>query len=213
MNLVILGPQGCGKGTQAELLAKKFKLIHVDMGLLLRTIAKKKTKLGRKLNEIINLKKELVPNGEVGEVLKEGIKRISKRQGIILDGAPRRKNQISIIERALAEYGRVIDRVIFIDIPEKVSIERISKRFQCSHCFAHYILGKDIISGQEKCRCGGKIEQRIDDTPTGIKKRLKIFHRETMPVIREYAKRKMLVKIDGKLPATEVFQKIEKSLG
>lgn len=213
MNIVILGPQGSGKGTQAELIAKKFKLTHVDMGLLLRAVANKKTKLGIKLNETINLKKELVENGEVGAVLRVGLKQIPSKKGIILDGAPRRLTQIGTIESVLAEYGRSLDWVIFIDIPEKESIERISKRYQCPKCFKRYILGKDIANESEECRCGGKIQRRLDDTPVGIKKRLQIFRQETLPVIREYGKRKILLEIDGTQSVATVFKKIEKSLG
>jgi adenylate kinase len=209
MNLVILGPQGCGKGTQAELLKDKFTLGYVEMGKVLRNKAKEDSPLGRKINEIINIKKELVPDEVVMEALRETISQFPPQQGIIIDGAPRRVGQIDEVEKSLSETGRKLDKVIYINITETESVIRISKRYSCTKCQAHLILGKDIQNPQDPCHeCGGKIEQRSDDTPDGVRKRLKIFRQETMPVIEHYRKSGKLVEIDGTKIVERVFQDI-----
>ncbi|TAK94974.1 nucleoside monophosphate kinase [Patescibacteria group bacterium] len=198
MNLVILGPQGCGKGTQAKLLVEKYNLRHVDVGAALRNVSKSDTPLGQKVNEIINVKKELVPDAVITEVLESELANVSEASGVIIDGAPRRAGQIDEIEGALKKFGRKLDKVIFVNIPEKESVIRISKRYNCSQCGRQLILGKDVNNPYDPCHdCGGPTEQRPDDTPEGVRKRLQIFREETMPVLEYYRSKKMLIEVDG----------------
>ncbi len=209
MNLVILGPQGSGKGTQATLLAKKFNLVHIDVGLALRQAAKHKTKFGIRLDRIINKNKDLVPSEIVRAVLTRDLKQISSKKGVILDGAPRRKDQIMEIEEILGSFERKIDKVIYVKISQKEAVKRISKRYNCLRCFWRYVLGKEIISVKEKCKkCGGKIVRRTDDTPEGIKKRLSIFRKETIPVIKHFKKTGLLLEVDGMKKTEAVFKSI-----
>lgn len=213
MNLVILGPQGSGKGTQASLLEKKFNLVHIDMGLLLRLEALKKTVLGKKIYEIVYKKKELLPDAIMEKVLAGKLKSIPKNKGVVLDGSPRRTDQIKMVEDALLESGRKLDKVIYIKVPENESIKRISHRYHCYHCSRHYILGEDIKSTKEQCfSCGGKIVRRKDDTAEGVKKRLSIFRKETLPVIKHYKKEKKVVEVNGMGKIEEVSQKIIKGI-
>lgn len=213
MNIIILGPQGSGKGTQATLLAKKLNLVHIDMGMALRQAACRKTKFGIKLDRIINKNKELVSDEIVCNVLTLDLKKIPPKKGIIIDGAPRRKDQILEVEELLGGFGRKIDRAIFVNISQKEAIRRISKRYNCSRCFHHYVLGKEIKSAKEKCpKCGGKIVHRTDDTPEGIKKRLAIFRKETLPVIKHFKKFGLLLEVDGMKKTETVFKNILKGL-
>jgi len=213
MNLIILGPQGSGKGTQAMLLAKKLNLIHIDVGLALRQSARRKTKFGIKLDRIINKNKELVSNEIVRTVLSSDLKQLPTRKGLILDGAPRRKDQIMEIEELLGDFGRKLDRVVFVKISQKEAIKRISKRYNCSRCFRRYVLGKEIQSTKEKCqKCGGKVVRRVDDTPEGIKKRLSIFKKETLPVVKHFKKIGLLLEVDGMKKTELVFKEILKGL-
>jgi adenylate kinase len=213
MNLSILGPQGCGKGTQADMLTKKFHLEHIDIGLLLRQEALKKTKFGRTLNEIINHRKELVSDAIMAEVLISKLKKLKPTKGIILDGAPRRLSQIATIEESLISVGRKIDKVIFVRCSQQESIKRISNRYHCYNCSTHYVLGKDIKSPKEVCRkCGGKIVRRVDDTPAGVRKRLAIFKKETLPVIRWYKKQKKLIEVNGEEEIFAVQKKMAEQL-
>lgn len=213
MNFIILGPQGSGKGTQAILLAEKYNLEHVDVGSALREISENDTLLGKRLNEIINVKKELVSNEIIGEVLEHKLADIPENKGIIIDGAPRRFEQIKIVEDALLKFGRKIDKVISINISPEESIKRISKRFDCSECGARLIMGEDIETAKDPCpKCKGKIEQRKDDTPEGVRKRLSIFQEETVPVIEEYRRNGILLEVEGEGEEREIFNKIVKNL-
>ncbi len=213
MNIIILGPQGSGKGTQAELLAKKFKLEHIDMGSYLREVARLNTPLGKEINEIINIKKELVSDKILKKVIGIKLKELPREKGIVFDGVPRNKNQLDYLEKVIIEVGREINLVITINLSEAESIQRIANRRVCSHCKKVYILGKDEEAKTGICsRCGGKVIQRIDDTPEGVKKRLKIFKDKTLPIINYYQKQGKIVKINGDQTIKKVAENIEKKL-
>ncbi len=213
MNIVILGPQGSGKGTQAELLATKYKLVHIEMGEFLREVSSQKTVFGRKVNLIINKKKELVPDGIIKKILAQRVKKIPKSKGIIFDGIPRKLSQIKLINKIIGSLGRKIGKVIFVKISARESIKRISKRYHCMNCETGLILGRDIKSPKSKCPvCAGLVGQRVDDTIFGIKKRLAIFCRETLPVIRYYKRKKILIEINGEQPINNIFEQIVKKL-
>lgn len=210
MNLIILGPQGSGKGTQAKLLAQKFDLEHIEMGKFLREVAKFGTSLGKEIHEIINVRKELVGDQILKKVLRIKLADLPREKGVAFDGVPRRRDQLEYFEEALQEFGRKVDAVIYISLSEEESINRISKRWNCKKCAAMLIMGVDIQSEKDKCpKCGGEIFQRIDDTPEGVKKRLKIFREETMPVIDDYRKRKLLIEVDGRPSIEEIARSIE----
>ena len=209
MNLIILGPQGSGKGTQAKMLSEKFGLEHIDMGKYLREVAKLNTPLGKEIYQIQNVTKALVPSRILKEVLHIKLGDLPREKGIAFDGVPRAIDQAKYLEEAMLEFGRIIDRVIYIKLSAEESIRRISKRRVCEKCKAVYILGKDMKSKEEKCRkCGGKIIQRMDDTPEGIRKRLKVFEDETLPVISYFQEKGMVTEINGGQTVEEVFEEI-----
>jgi len=213
MNIVILGQQGSGKGTQACLLGEKFDMEHIDMGKTLREIARSDTPLGREIYEIQNVKKTLVSSKILKEILNVKLKSVPLKKGIIFDGAPRTFDQVQYLEDAMLEMGRKIDYVFFISIPETESIERTSKRRICNSCQAILVMGKGIKKEVDLCpKCGGKISQRKDDTPEGIKKRLEVFKKETLPVLEYYEKKGNLTKINGMQPPQKVFADIIKAM-
>jgi len=213
MNIVILGQQGSGKGTQAALLAEKFDLEHIDMGKTLREIALSDTPLGREIYEIQNVRKTLVSSKILREILNVKLKSIPLKKGIVFDGAPRTLDQVKYLEDAMLELGRKIDYILFISIPEQESIERASRRRLCNNCQAILVMGKIIKKENDRCpKCGGEVSQRKDDTPEGIKKRLEVFKNETMPVLEYYEKEGSLIKIDGMQPVKKVFSDIIKGI-
>ena len=220
MNIVILGPQGSGKGTQAEKLAQKFDAEHIDMGKFLREVAKLDTPLGKQIHEIINIKKELVSDRILREVIHLKIMGLPRERGVVFDGVPRNIQQLNYFEEVIKESGRKIDKAILIKLSEEESLKRISKRRICEKCKKVFILGKDIQNAclpvgmeDEKCNiCEGKIIQRIDDTKEGVMKRLKIFEQETMPMSEYYKKQGKFIEIDGDKEIEKVFEDILEKL-
>jgi adenylate kinase len=209
MNIIILGQQGSGKGTQAELLANRFDWDHFDTGKTLRQISKLETPLGKEVQEIVMVRKELVPSRILKEILHVRLGSLPRERGIVFDGVPRNLEQSGYFEDALLEFGRKIDKVFFVNISEEESLKRISKRWICGKCKNILIMGKDVKSDSDKCpHCAGEIMQRADDTPEGIKKRLGIFAQETMPVINHYKKQGALVEIRGEQDIEKVFEEI-----
>lgn len=210
MNIIIIGQAGSGKGTQAELLAKKFNLEHIDMGAALRNLAKNDSELGKEINEIINVRKELVPSRIMKEALHVKLGSFPREKGIVFDGVPRNLEQAGYLEEALREVGRKIDQVFFIRIPKEESLKRISGRFVCRNCKSAYI---KYDTGEKSCqKCGGELIQRIDDTPEGIEKRLRVFEKETIPVLNHFRKKRVLTEVNGMKEVVEVFRDIIASI-
>lgn len=213
MNIVILGPQGSGKGTQALFLSEKLDAVHIDLGRTLRKLAKEENALGKELYEIVHIKKELVSDEVIEKVLAEEFKRIPLEKGIILDGAPRRIEQIEDVREAFAISGRKIDKIIFINVPEEESLERVSRRYSCSKCHKHFALGENLESPTDLCPdCNSPVEQRQDDTKEGILKRLSIFKEQTVPVIEYFRKENVLIEVDGTRSKMEILDEILEKL-
>ncbi len=209
MNIVILGPQGSGKGTQAEMLVRKFQWEHVDMGKALRGIAKQDTQLGKEIYAIQNVTHTLVPNIILQKALRLKLGSIPREQGLILDGLPRTIDQIECVVSVVQEYGRKINKVFFVNISPEESVRRVSRRWSCGACGEPLIMGRDIENSADPCpKCGGNITQRVDDTEEGIKKRLEVFARETLPVVRDFQKQGLAAEINGEQPKEKVFQDI-----
>lgn len=213
MNLIVLGPQGSGKGTQAAFLAKEFDLEHVDMGAYLRRVAEQDTPLGKEVYRIQNVEKGLVPSRILEKVLKIKIGGLPREKGIVFDGVPRKIEQMNYLDKLISETGREISAVVFINISDGSAIKRTSLRRVCKKCGAKLIMGKDVKSENDACpKCGGEIFQREDDTPEGIKKRLEVFQKETLPVIENYRKRNLVLEIDGEGTIEEIREEIKKKV-
>lgn len=214
LNLSILGPPGSGKGTQAEFLVDRYHLYHVDVGMELRKISREDTPLGRKVNDFINKKNILVPNDIVLDVLSHKLVQIPFEQGIILDGAPRRIDRVLPLEQMLEKLRRSLDIVIYLNVPEDLLIERIAHRYFCEKCGHFWIEGVDVQNAAtDKCPlCDGRLRQREDDTPAGIRRRLEVFHSETQPVIDHYRKKGVLIEIDGRGSIDEVQSALKNAL-
>ena len=183
MNLIILGPQGSGKGTQAKLIAEKFGLTHISTGALIRQEIESGSQFGKILEEKINTG-ELVSDAELFSILEKAP--LGDGNGFILDGTPRNINQAKELENVFAKIGVTLDLVIHLDIPYEVSIERMTKR--------------------------ANIEHREDDNLEAMKKRLDIYQKETSPVIEYYRDQGKLIEIDGTPDVDSIFQTISRKL-
>lgn len=215
LNVIIFGPQGAGKGTQAKLLAHKYNLEHLEAGRILRDIVSKGGELADKISDYL-VKGLLVPTDFLfREVLKPKLGKVDIKKGLVFDGVPRRLEEALLCERLLAEMGRKINYVFYIKISEKETYQRLGKRLTCRQCKRPFISGVDVESIKEQCpQCGGKLYQRDDDTRAAIAQRLRVFKEETLPVIKHYRKKGVLFKIDGEQSIDQVHldivQKIEK---
>jgi len=210
LNISILGPQASGKGTQARILKKKFNFFYVEMGALLRKIAKENSPLGKKVNKIVNQEGVLVSDDVIELVLEKKLSEVKSDQGIIFDGFPRISSQIKNLNKILSKLGRKFDFVVFIDLPDKLVYERISGRRICSKCGLIYNIANLSDSDKEKCQsCGGKLIIRKDDQKEKVERRLRIFKEETLPVINLYREKKMLREVDGTESIEEVAKEIE----
>ena len=213
MNIIIFGPQGSGKRVQAKKIAEKYNLEHIETGQIFREIAAENTQLGKKIHELMNEKKEMIPDTDTIEVIKCYLDKIPLEKGVILDSAPRTMGQIDLVEEMLKKCDRSLDKAINIKLPREESIARISKRYMCPTCQKDFVLGKDIQSAEDRCPvCGGEIRQRKDDTPEGVAKRLDVFYETTTPVIDYYRKKGILIEVDGNQEVEKVFEDIVENL-
>jgi len=207
MKIVILGPQGSGKGTQGKLLAENLRIPHISTGDISREEAKRNTKLGRKIKSIVE-KGNLVPDDIILGLLLKRVKRKECRNGFILDGYPRNKKQLDSIKDKIK-----FDVAFWLDVSEKESIKRLIARRECKKCKAVYNL---LIMKPKKAglcdKCGSSLVQREDDKPQAIEKRLAIYRKKTRPIFNYFSKKGILVHINGEQDIDKVFSDILKEL-
>ena len=194
MRIILLGPPGVGKGTQAKALAKKLNLPHISTGDILRKNVKQGTELGIKAQSFMN-KGELVPDSIVDQMLFEKID-TQDSQGFILDGYPRNLSQAKTLDNFLIQKGTKKYLVFYLDASEAIIIERLSGRRVCSNCQAVYHIKNmppkvDLICDY----CQGALKQRSDDKEETIKNRLQVYLKESRPLLDYYSKKGNLYRI------------------
>ena len=205
MNLVILGPQGSGKGTQARLLADSLGLYYFESGDFLREVAKSDPRI----DEIVNKRGELLPDDEVFAMISKHLEAKSPNlENFILDGYPRSLKQYTLLKDWLKVMGKKIDHVIYLAINEEESITRITARRTCEKCDRVYNLVTNPPPAPDTCECGGKLIQRQDDTPEVVKKRLEIFKETTKPLIEVVKKDGILLEVNGEQPIDVILKEI-----
>ncbi|MCG9968646.1 adenylate kinase [Pelotomaculum terephthalicicum JT] len=196
MKLLIMGPPGAGKGTQAEGLVKNLQITHVSTGDMFRAAIKEGTDMGKKAKEYMD-KGELVPDSVVVGMVKDRISQPDCAKGFLLDGFPRTVAQAEALDQTFKELGIKADGVINIDVPRERLMARLTGRRICRSCGAsyHVIFNKPAEEG--KCNCGGELYQRSDDNEVAVGNRLDIYEAQTQPLINYYAKQNLLKNING----------------
>jgi adenylate kinase len=206
MNIILIGPQGSGKGVQSRFLNSKYGYAMISSGDILRQEIDKGTQLGKKIADIIN-KGNLFPDELTLELIDKKIR--SARNGFILDGFPRNLNQVKLLESYLEKLDKKIDLVLLINVPESVSLFRLAGRWQCKNCGEIYNTKTIPPKIHGICdKCGKALYQRDDETEEGIKQRLKIFHKQTEPLVAYYKEKGLLKEIDGSGTPKEVRKDI-----
>ena len=197
MYLVLLGPPGAGKGTQAERLEKELKLPHVASGDLFRENLKNKTELGLLAKEYMD-KGDLVPDDVTIAMVRERLQRSDCEQGAVLDGFPRTQAQAQSLDRMLADMGRKLDGVLSIQVPDEELVRRLSGRWICRQCQSPYHTIFSPPAKEGVCdACGGALYQRDDDKPETVRARLKVYYQQTAPLIDYYRQAGLLVEVNG----------------
>ncbi len=204
MNIIILGPQGSGKGTQAKLLAEKLNLFYFESGKFLRKLAES----DERINEIVNKKGGLIPDKQMFSLFSDFLdKKKSDGQNILLDGFPRSLKQYALLKNWLNQKGQKINSAILLNISERESIRRLSARRICAECGTLY----NLITNPpptKNCKCSGVLIQREDDRPEAIKKRLTAYKRQTEPLIDLLRKEGILIEVDGERPIEIIHKNI-----
>lgn len=202
--IIIFGPQGSGKGTQADKLSAKFNIPHISTGDLFRQAVGSESELGKEVRGYLKAG-QLVPDETTVKLLKERLSQPDAQHGYILDGYPRNQKQLEYLQDNFSEPNFVVA----LEIREVESIKRIASRRVCPKCGANYNMISNPPKVDETCdKCGTKVVQREDDRPEAISKRLETYHQQTAPLLDYYAKQGVLARIDGQGGIDEVFEKI-----
>ena len=206
-DLIIVGPQGSGKTSQARLLAKTLGYVVIGAGDLLREIAKEDSRFGREISEAI-IEGRLVEPALISEVIEEKVATVPANDGVILEGYPRTVAQYELFKKLWTRTGRGDYRVIFIELSEEQAIKRLTGRVTCENCGAVSTKGRI-----ESClECGGRLAKRADDNLVAIRTRLHLFYSETMPMIRDMEADGKVLHVDGALPVDDVYREIVANL-
>lgn len=208
LNLILFGPPGAGKGTQAERLESDFQLPYVATGDMLRAGVKDGTELGRRAKEFMDAG-ELVPDELIVAMAAERLQEEDARDGFILDGFPRTLEQAKTLDKMLSGLGRRITAVLLIDVPDDEVMRRLSGRRVCSKSGHSYHAEFDPPKHDGVCdEDGSRLIQRDDDKPDVVKRRLRVYHEQTEPLIEYYDQQGVLRRLDGTRGPADVHDHI-----
>ena len=211
--IVMLGPPGAGKGTQANLLAQALGVPHVSSGELFRDHLGRSTELGLLAKEYMD-RGDLVPDYVTVRMVVDRIGQRDCGNGVVLDGFPRTLSQVVALEDALAERGREVTAVPMIQVSDEEVVNRLAARRTCRDCGAVYnsLFKPPLVPGVCDA-CGGQLSQRADDNPETVRNRLYTYYKETGPVVGYYFARGLLVEVNGQQEMDEVQADLRKGMG
>jgi adenylate kinase len=209
MKIIFLGPPGAGKGTKAEIVAERLGIPTISTGAIIREAIKSGSPMGVEAKKFIDAG-NLISDDVVIGIVKERLAKSDCKRGFILDGFPRTVSQAI----ALGDMGVVIDRVVFIDVPDEVIFDRMSGRRVCQKCGATYHVTDHPSKAGDLCeKCGGELMIRSDDAPEVVHSRLEVYHTTTEPLYDYYVAQGNLVKVDGLGSVEETIARTFRALG
>ncbi len=212
LNLILMGPPGAGKGTQAERLVDDFDLPYYATGDILRAAVSSGAELGRQVKEYMD-RGELVPDDVICQVIMERLDSSEASDGFLLDGFPRTVPQAEALDDALDKRGRSLTAALLIDVPDEEVIRRLSGRRICVKNQHVYHVEFDPPKEEGVCdQDGSRLMQRDDDKPETVQKRLDVYHAQTEPLIGRYEEQGLLRRFDGRRPPDEVHDHIRATL-
>lgn len=208
MLIILLGPPGAGKGTQAERLVKEFHLAYIATGDILRAAVKGGTPLGQQARSYME-QGQLVPDEVVVGIVQERLADPDCAGGAILDGFPRTVAQAHSLDQVLGETGKKVDRVIHIEVDEGELVSRLTGRRVCRECAATYHIKFNPPRVRNVCdQCGGELYQREDDSLSTVQERLLVYKKQTVPLVDYYSNAGLIARINGNQEIEQIFAEI-----
>jgi adenylate kinase len=214
-HIILMGPQGSGKGTQSIRVSDRMNLATIATGELFRNAIKSKTPLGENIKAVYD-RGDLVPDDLTIALVESRLDDLeakraagSRLEGVLYDGFPRTAGQAAALDKALAARGQKVNAVVALDVPRIVLVDRLAARRVCSRCGHVFNVASDPPRVEGVCDvCGGQVVHRADDTSTAVAKRLDLYDAETAPLVEDYAKRGLLLRVDGAQAIEDVTEAI-----
>lgn len=213
MKLILLGPPGAGKGTQAANIIETFSIPHISTGDIFRKNIKEGTELGKKAKEYTD-RGELVPDTLVVEIVEDRLKAEDCKSGFLLDGFPRTVFQAEALDKVLENMGAGLDYVVNVVVDPELLVERAVGRRICRDCGSTYHIKYNPPKEESVCdKCSGELYQRSDDNADTVTNRIRVYMDETSPLIEYYRVKGNLINVDGQQDIDKVFDDILKAIG
>jgi adenylate kinase len=212
-NLILLGPPGAGKGTQASRIVEEYGIPHISTGDILRNAVKNQTEMGLAAKKYMD-SGALVPDEVVIGIVKDRLQEPDTAKGFLMDGFPRTIPQAKALDKALEELSRAVSKTIVILVDEEELVKRLTGRRICRGCQTPYhVIFSSPVTKDVCDKCGGELYQRDDDTEATVRNRLEVYRDQTEPLIDYYDKAGVVARIDGDKAPDQVYADIREALG
>ncbi len=209
MNIILMGPPGAGKGTQAELIKVAYPIPHISTGDMFREAVIDGTAMGKEAKKYMDAG-QLVPDEVTIGIVEDRLAQGDCEMGFLLDGFPRTILQAQALDRVVAKRGKRVEVALNISVPDDILLQRMSGRVSCTTCKAVYNTKFNPPATLGVCdKCGGELYQRSDDKEETVKKRLSVYMEQTEPLLDYYAAQSILTTLDGNLDTQEVFKNVQ----